>query len=135
MSGLYLLPVLAALLCIVLAFFPVRHENVHHPGYADGVIIGCRTQTVTSHRTETKAFAPVVQYTVQDREITAAARDYVPEWQYAYRVGDKVRICYSTQQPDLFRICRKSGAWRRGILLTAGIGTLLAYGVLMVQYL
>ena len=135
MIWLYLLPVLVALICIVLAFLPVKREKVSHPGYTDGVIIGHRTQMVTSHRTETKAFAPVVQYTVQGREITAAARNYVPEWKYTYRVGDKVRICYHTKQPDLFQLCPKNSTWRKGILLTVGIGTLLAYGVLMVQYL
>lgn len=134
MIWLYLLPVLTALLCIILAFWPVKREKVVNPEYTEGRIVGHRTQTVTRYRNETQAFAPIVQYLVNDREITAAAREYVPEWQYTYRTGERVRICYNLKQPDLFQICRGSSTWRRGALLTAGIGILLAYGVLWVQY-
>ncbi len=134
MIWLYLLPVLTALICIILAFLPVKRERVSHPDYTYGVIIGHRTQMVNRYRSETMTFSPIVRYTVNDREITAAARKYVPEWQYEYRVGDRVRICYNTQQPDLFQLCQKSSTWRKGVLLTVGIGTLLAYGVLWVQY-
>ena len=130
---LMLMPVLIALGCIAAALLPVGHK-VPHPCYTEGIVVAHRSQRIYRHRNETEAFAPVVRYTTPNGEITAASRSYVPEWQYRHRTGDKVKICYNAQQPDLFRICGDGSAWRRGVLLTVGIGTLLAYGVLWIQY-
>ncbi len=130
---LRLLPVLIGLLCIIAAFVPGRRNRVAHPCDTWGIVVGCRTQPVYQHRGEAQAFAPVVRYTTDKGEITAVSRHYVPEWQYGYRTGDRVKIRYDTQQPDVFCICG-SGRWRRGMLMTVGIGTILAYGVLWVQY-
>lgn len=134
MMLLKLLPVLISLFCIAAALIPVRRGKIAHPCYTEGLIVGHRTQMVYKYRNETMAFAPVVRYMAQDKEITAVSRYYVPEWQYGHRTGERVKICYNAQQPDLFRICRDGGEWRRGVLLTIGIGTLLAYGILWIQY-
>lgn len=131
---LELLPVLIALACIAAAFVPVRRSRISHPCYTKGIVVAHRTQRMYKHRSETEAFAPVVRYNTPKGEITAASRVYVPEWQYRHKIGDQVQICYHAQQPDIFQICRDGGEWRRGVLLTLGIGTLLAYGVLWIQY-
>lgn len=131
---LEILPVLIGLVCIVLAFVPVRRGRVSHPCYTEGTITGHRSQRVYRHNNEAELFAPVVRFTTPKGEITAASRTYVPEWQFGYRTGDKVKICYNAQQPDLFIICSENNAWRRGVLLTIGLGTILAYGVLWLQY-
>lgn len=131
---LNILPVLIGLVCIVLAFVPVRRSRVSHPCYTEGTIIGHRTQRMYRHHSGAELYAPVVRFTTPKGEITAASRTYLPEWQYGFRTGDKVKICYHAQQPDVFAICSESNAWRRSILLTAGIGTILAYGVLWLQY-
>lgn len=129
-----LLPVMIGLVCIAAAFFPVRSGKVAHPCYTEGTVVAYRSQRMYRHHSETEALAPVVRYTTPDGEITAVSRHYVPEWQYRHQSGDRVKVCYNAQQPDVFRICGDGGEWRKGVLLTVGIGTLLSYGVLWIQY-
>lgn len=128
------LPVLIGLVCIVLAFVPVRRGRIPHPCYTEGIIAGRRSQRMYRHHNEAELFAPVVRYSTPQGEITAVSRTYLPEWQYGFRTGDTVKICYHAQQPDVFIICSDSSGWRRGVLLTIGLGTILAYGVLWLQY-
>lgn len=133
MIWILLMPVLIALGCIAAALIPTGH-NVPHPCYTEGIVVAHKSQKIYRNHSETEAIAPVVCYQTPDGEITATSRSYVPEWQYRHRIGDRVKICYNAQQPDIFRICGDGSPWRKGILLTVGIGTLLAYGVLWVQY-
>lgn len=135
MHFLVWLPVLIGLGCIGAAFVPVRKGRITHPVYAEGIIVGSRRQTVWKNRTETESLAPVVRYVTETGEITSASRYYLPEWQYHRRVGDKVRICYDRTQPDVFCLCSESSTWRKTALLTFGIGTLAAYGILWGQYM
>ncbi len=134
MLCLRILPILIALVCIGLAFLPERHRTIKNPIYTEGVIIGKNAQRIQQGRTETEAFAPICRYTVGDKEITATSRDFVPDWQYRYLNGQQVKICCNQHQPDIFQICGNHSEWKRGILLTFGIATLLAYGVLLWQY-
>lgn len=127
-----LLPAAAALVCIVLGLLPQR-RGVSHPVMTEGTVIGSRRQRIPQRRGEIEVFAPVVCYATPDGEIEAVSRDFVPEWQYDHHPGDLVQLCYDAQQPDVFRLT-KGGTWRRVICLTIGIGTLIAYGVLLVQY-
>lgn len=129
-----LLPVLAAAGCILAAFIPVRKGRISHPVYTVGTVVGKRTQKVYQNRSEAEAYAPVVRYETEQGEITAASRYFLPDWQYHRRLGDRVKLCYDRTQPELFCLCDESSHWRRTALLTFGIGTLLAYGVLWVQY-
>lgn len=128
-----LMPVLIALGCIAAALIPTGH-HVPHPCYTEGIVVAHKSQKIYRNRSEIEALAPVVRYNTPDGEITATSRSYVPEWQYPHRIGDRVKICYHAQQPDVFRICGESSPWRKAVLLTVGIGTLLAYGVLWIQY-
>lgn len=129
------IPVLIGIGCIIAAFIPVRKGRISHPVYTIGTVVGKRTQTVWRNRSETQTFAPVVRYETPGGEITAASRNYLPEWQYERRTGDRVRICYDRTQPDLFCLCDESSTWRRTALLTFGIGVIAAYAVLWLQYL
>lgn len=130
---LKLLPVMVSLLCIVLAFLPER-SGISRPAHAEGVVISSAVQRVWRHHSEIQALAPVVTFTAGEREISAAAKQFVPEWQYAFHPGDRVRICYDRAHPERFRVCG-GNRFRRAVLLTFGIGTLAAYGILWVQFI
>ncbi|MBR3628867.1 MAG: DUF3592 domain-containing protein [Oscillospiraceae bacterium] len=129
-----LVPAVMALVCIVLAFVPVRRGRIAHPVTAKATVTGSRTQMIHRNGSEVTAYAPVVRYETASGEITAASREYVPEWQYRYHPGDALEIVYDRQQPDLFVLKDTGGVWRRTALLTAGIGTLIAGAVLWLQY-
>lgn len=134
MRLLLLLPVLAAVGCIIAAFIPVRKGRIAHPVCTMGTVVGKRTQRVYRNHSETEAYAPVVRYETTQGEIVSASRYYLPDWQYHRRTGDRVKVCYDRTQPDLFCLCDESSHWRKITLLTFGIGTLVAYAVLWVQY-
>ena len=134
MQWILWLPVLIAAGCIAAALIPVREGNIAHPAYTVGTVVGNRSQKVWKNRSETESFAPVVRYETEKGEITAASRYYLPEWQYRRRIGDTVKICYDRTQPDVFCLCDESSTWRKTALLTFGIGTLAAYGILWGQY-
>ena len=127
-----LLPVAVGLLCIAAAFLPGR-DPIRHPVYTEGEIVGQASQTVWQQHAKTDALAPVVRFSTPQGEITATARRFVPEWQYRFHRGERVKICYDAKQPDMFRVCG-GVPLRRYLLLTAGIGTLIAYGVLWEQF-
>ena len=131
---LRIMPILIALICIGLAYLPKSHKSIRNPVYTDAIIVGKNAQRIQRNRTETEAFAPVCRYIAGGREITATSREYLPDWQYSYLNGQQVKICYDEQQPDLFQICGNISEWRKAVLLTIGIGTLLAYFVLLLQY-
>ena len=135
MPFILLIPVLLAAGCILAAFVPVRKGRVSHPVFTEGVVVGSRSQKAWRNRSETESLAPVVRYETERGEITAASRYYLPDWQYHRRIGDRVKICYDRTQPDVFILCDESSHWRKTVLLTIGIGTLIAYGVLWVQYM
>ena len=129
-----LAPAVIAVICVILAFVPVRRSKVAHPVNVTGTIVGSRIQKIYRNGNELQALAPVVRYETASGEITAASRDYLPEWQYGYHSGDTVELTYDKEQPDVF-VLRSSGSdWRRAAFLTAGVGTLIAAGVLWVQY-
>ena len=129
-----LAPAAIALICIVLAFVPVRRGKVAHPVTVRGTVTGSRIQKIYRSGNELQALAPVVRYETERGEITAASRDYLPEWQYRYHIGDAVEVVYDKMQPDLFVLNGGGNVWRRTALLTAGIGTLIAGAVLWLQY-
>lgn len=135
MQLLLFVPLLLAGGCILAAFIPVRKGHIAHPVYTMGTVVGTQSQRVWHHRSETESCAPIVRYETPQGEITAASRYYLPDWQYHRRTGDRVRICYDRQQPDLFCLCDESSHWRKAVLLTFGIGTIAAYGILWGQYL
>lgn len=128
-----LVPAVIAVICIILAFVPGRRGKIAHPAHAAGTVVGSRTQMIYRNGNEVTAYAPVVRYQTEKGEITAASREYVPEWQYGYRNGDKTEVIYDTQQPDLF-VLKPDGSRRKTILLTVGIGTLIAGAALWIQY-
>jgi hypothetical protein len=128
------LPVLISVCCIAAGFIPVRKGKVAHPVYTVGTVVGSRSQKVWKNRSETESLAPIVRYQTEAGEITAASRHYLPEWQYGRHIGDSVKLCYDKTQPDVFCLCDESSPWRRTALLTFGIGTLAAYGILWIQY-
>lgn len=132
---LKLLPVLIAGVCIVFACLPERYRTISQPVITDGEVVSQVTQRIYRHHNEIQTIAPVVRYMTAQGERTATSRQFVPEWQYRWKQGDSIRICYSKLQPDVFQICQDSKTeWRKFILLTIGIGTLIAYTVLGVQY-
>ena len=131
---LQIMPILIAVICIGLAYLPTSRKSIRNPAYTDGIIVGKNAQRIQRSRTETEAFAPICRYTAGGREITATSREYLPDWQYNYLNGQQVKICYDEHQPDLFQICGNKSEWRKAIFLTAGIGTLLADLVLLLQY-
>lgn len=133
---LELIPVLIGLLCMILAFLPDRRlSGLKQPVFTDGEVVSYVTQKIYRHHSEIEMFAPVVKYSVEHQERTAVSQHFVPEWQYPWKRGDKIRICYSKTNPAQFRICQDSKAqWRRMALCTFGIGTIFAEIVLLLQY-
>ena len=130
-----ILPVLIGMLCIVTALLPERYREIRNPVITEGEVISIVTQRIYRNHSEIHALAPMVRYQTEHGEIKAASRQFVPDWQFVYKTGDKVRICYEKSQPDKFRICHDN-AWqfRRTLCLTVGIGILTAYAVLQIQY-
>ncbi|MDE5769706.1 MAG: DUF3592 domain-containing protein [Oscillospiraceae bacterium] len=132
---LELIPVLIGLLCVILAFLPERHPGMKQLVFTDGEVISRVTQKIYRHHSEIEMFAPVVKYDTEHGERIVTSQHFVPEWQYPWKRGDKIRICYSKINPDRFRICQDSKTqWRRMMLCTFGIGTILAEIVLLLQY-
>lgn len=132
---LKLLPILVAGICILLACLPKQHRNIKQPVIIEGEIISQVTQKIYRNHSEIETIAPVVRYMTEQGEQIATSRQFFPEWQYDWKQGDNIRICYSKLQPDIFQICQDSKSeWKKLILLTIGIGTLIAYAVLWVEY-
>lgn len=131
---LKLLPVMIGILCIVTACIPER-SSIKQPVFTEGEVIGSVSQKRFQKHSEAIFLAPVIRYQTEQGEQTAAARNFVPEWQYHYREGDKLRICYDKSAPGIFGILNGSGyRFRRVLCLTAGISILTAYGILWIQY-
>ncbi len=129
------LPVIAGILCIAAAWIPERHKAIREPVITDGEVVGSASQKVFQKHSEAFLFAPVVRYHTPQGEQKSTARNFVPEWQYAYRIGDVISICYEKSRPDLFEIRNGSRyQFRKTLCLTAGIGILAAYAVLRIQY-
>ena len=132
---LKLLPILIAGICILLSCLPEWHKNIKKPVITDGEIISQVTQRIYRNRSEIETTAPVVRYMTEQGEQIATSQQFFPEWQYSWKQGDKIRICYSKLQPNVFQICQDSKTqWRKIILLTIGIGSLIAYAVLWIKY-
>ncbi len=137
MLWIELIPVVAALLCFAaaLGIHLNQKKGIRHPIYTEATIVGEVTQTHYHNRSEVMVIAPKVRYMTEQGEQLAASRHFMPEWQYRYHRGDKIRICYQRENPGLFRICRTNGEeWCRNGFLVAGVGILLAYAVLRMQY-
>ncbi|MBR0485135.1 MAG: DUF3592 domain-containing protein [Oscillospiraceae bacterium] len=135
MLFLSLLPVLIGGGCIVIGCLPEHHRNIRNPEFTEGEIVGTVTQKLFQKHSETLSFAPVVQYQTVQGGQKASARNFVPEWQYHYRTGDKITVCYDRNHPELFEIHNGNGyAFRKILCITAGIGILTAYAVLCIQY-
>lgn len=132
-----LLPILFAAACFLAAFWQMRKRKgrIRQPVYTEAVVISKVTQTEYRHRSLVGQSAPVVRYTTENGEKSAAYRFFVPDWQYDYHTGDKVEICYEKENPGIFQICReRSNVWKCHLLLCVGTVTLLAYAVLWLQY-
>lgn len=131
-----ILPVLIALLCFIIGSVPQRIRSIHSPVFTDAEIVGSVSQKVFQKHSESLSFAPVVRYPAELGEITATSRIFVPEWQYHYRPGDHVRICYEKSNPGIFCILNDSRfRFRKLLCFTVGISILIAYGILSIQYL
>ena len=132
---LKLLPVLTGILCIIIGILPERHPNMKNPIFTEGEVIGSMTQKIFQKHSEAFSFAPVVQYHTEQGEQKATARTFTPEWQYHYRTGDKITVCYEKSQPQVFEIHNGSRyEFRKKLCFTAGFGILAAYVILWVQY-
>ena len=132
---LKLLPVLIGISCIVIAWIPERDRSIRNPVFTQAEVIDCVTQKMFRKQGEIISYAPVVRYQTEQGELTATARIFVPEWQYRYRKGDKITICYEKTNPQIFGIRNSSRFEIRKLLcMTAGISILAAYGVLWIQY-
>ncbi len=132
-----LMPLLLAAGCIAAGLLQkVQHRSrLRCPVYTEAVVVSCVRQQMYRQRAVVETLAPVVSYTTPQGEQSAASRRFVPEWQYRYRTGEKVRICYEKTQPGLIEICDDSSSTlRRDVLLALGFGILLAYAVLWIQY-
>ena len=129
------LPVLIGIFCIIIGWIPERHGAIRNPEFTQGEIIGTVTQKVFQKHSEALSFAPVVRYQTAQGGQKATARNFVPEWQYHYRTGDKITVCYDKNNPQIFEIHNGSRyAFRKTICMTAGIGILTAYVILRMQY-
>ena len=130
-----ILPVLVAVILILMAVLPERHRNFKSPVLTDGEIISSVSQRIMQKQHETLAFAPIVRYQTEQGEHTGTARLFVPEWQYHYHIGEKIRICYEKTQPEYFEIHHGSQyEIRKLFCLTGGCGILLADLILWLLY-
>ncbi len=131
------LPVIFAAVCILTGLFLPRltRRRIRRPVYTKAEVVSCVTQQVYKKRTPVTLQAPVLRFGTSRGEVTAPSADFLPEWQYRYTKGQTVTICYEEARPAHFVICAQPGGdVRRILLLTAGVGTLLAYAVLWLQY-
>ncbi len=134
---LRLTPLLLGALCIAAGLLLplLSRKRIRHPVYTQATVVSSVRQQVYQNRSVIEAIAPVVRYETERGEITVTAKHFLPEWQYRYRNGDSVRICYDRSRPEHFAFCDSTGSRTgRVLLLTAGIGMMLAYGILWVQY-
>ncbi|MBE6877529.1 MAG: DUF3592 domain-containing protein [Ruminococcus sp.] len=132
---LKLLPVLIGISCIIIGWIPECHRTIRNPEFTKGEIVGTVTQKIFQKHSEAFSFAPVVRYHTAQGERESTARNFVPEWQYHYRTGDKIIICYDKSNPQIFEIHNGSRyAFRKTLCMTAGIGILTACAVLWIQY-
>jgi hypothetical protein len=131
-----LLPLLFAAGCIAAACMQgkFRYFRIRHPVYTQGEIVGCAVQKAYRCRSEAELVAPIIRYTTEQGEQSLVYRHFVPEWQYRYRNGESVKICYDRVHPEIFHICSDKSSLCRWFLLALGICTLFAYAVLWVQY-
>ena len=127
-----LLPLAAAAVCIVLAFLPL-HRAIRRPVKTEAVVVRRAEQRIWRSGSEIVAYAPVIRYRTRTGERTVTLRRFVPEWQYRYRTGEQIKVCYSAEREEDVCILEQGG-WRQGVLLTLGIGTAIAWIVLHVMY-
>lgn len=128
-------PVVIGILCIIIAWIPER-KKLKSPVFAEAEIIDSVTQKMFRKHSETLFYAPVIRYQTEQGIVTATDRTFVPEWQYRYQKGDKIKICYEKLNPQIFWIQNDSRSELRKILgMTLGIGILTAYAVLWMQVL
>lgn len=137
MHVIRILPVVFAFCCIAGALYLrfSRRCGIRNPKYTQATVVSRIKQVSYRHGSAVEQYAPVMRYMTEQGEQTAPARSFVPDWQFRYREGEQVEICYDEKHPGIFQICRSSGREVRSMLLFAvGITTLLAYAVLWVQY-
>lgn len=132
-----MLPVIFAVCCVLAALWlrRKRRGSIRHPVYTEAVVVSKVTQTGYRHRSMVEQSAPVVQYMTEKGQQTVTCRNYVPEWQYSYRMGDRIQICYEKDRPGIIQICNnRNDVLLSDLLIVIGIGTLVAYAVLWLQY-
>ncbi|MBQ8928689.1 MAG: hypothetical protein IJ055_10520 [Oscillospiraceae bacterium] len=128
-------PVIVSVLCIVLGLVPELHPQIRHRRYVRARVTGSAVQRV--HRRgsgEMRALAPRLRFETDEGPVDAVSRRFLPEWQYSYRTGEEIRICYDARNPSLCEPVRHRHSLRRPVCLCVGIGTLIAYTALAVQY-
>lgn len=133
-----LLPVMVSVLCIISAFLlPVFHRRkLKKPISVCAKVVSESVQRVYKNRSEVLSVAPVLEFETPDGLVRAVSHSFVPEWQYRYRRGEKVWICYDGMDTSKFYICHdRNTEWQKTALLTAGGGILFAYGVLWMKYM
>lgn len=137
MLFIMLLPILISL-CLTAVAILLRcssKKGIRQPVYTDAVVISKVTQMGYHNHSTVELSAPVVRYRTQQGERTATYRRYVPEWQYRYKTGDTIRICYEKENSANFRICHDpSNQWKSDLLLCVAGAIFLAYVVLGIQY-
>ncbi len=132
-----LLPILFAIGCTIAALWlrRSRRSGIRCPVYTEAVVVSKVTQMGYRHHSMVEQSAPVVRYQTEHGEQMAAYRKFMPEWQYSYRIGETVQICYEKENPNHFLICRNDSHVRfSNLLLCIAVGTILAYAVLWLQY-
>lgn len=137
MVFIQLLPVLVSL-CLAAAAILLRCTNkrgIKHPVYTDAIVVSKVTQMGYHNHSTVELSAPVVRYRTEQGERTAIYRRYVPDWQYRYRNGETIRICYEKNNHGKFQICHDQGnRWKSDLLFSVAGMILVAYVVLWIQY-
>lgn len=128
-------PVVLAVLCILTALLPTPHLRIRRRRYTMARVTGCAVQQVHRRGSGTmRAMAPRLQFRTDAGEVQAVSRQFLPEWQYSYRTGEEIRICYDAGNPALCEPAQHRHSLRRPVCLSLGIGTLAAYAALLLQY-
>ena len=132
-----LLPVLVSL-CLAVAAILLRcsrKRGIRHPIFTDATVVSKVTQMGYHNHSTVELSAPVLRYHTEQGEKTATYRKYVPDWQYRYKIGDTIRICYEKENNGKFQICHEqSDRWKSDLIFCVAGTILVAYAVLLIQY-
>ncbi len=137
MFWIEMIPIAASLLCFAAAavVHASKSRGVRHPVYTEATVVDTVRQVQYRNRTEIERFAPRIRYMTEQGEQTVTSQHYMPEWQYRYQKGDIINICYQKDNPGRFQICRTvHQELCRNLFLIVGVGIIVAYAVLRLQY-